>query len=528
MAIQDVRIISSIRTPDDSPLYVIRKDFSGGVNSRQHSSIIGETQTEVLKNIDLSVLGEMTKRSGSTLIGNDVGDVSPAYLHNFEIQNSDDQLLMYENTTLWKWTGSGNWASLKADFTASTDVGIISAKESGLSPDDIVIVQNGTNNAFRVDSSGNLQDLGSTTGTGSDSPPKSTVMCWYGNRVWVLLNDLLYFSDAYSADYSSAFDTVSNVFRLPIGEERKIIPTRDTGMVVMGKEQIWGLNPSVVPVATDKPEPLITNMGVVSKKGAVAYGDNIYFFSQDGFRELKRTIQDKLQVGTTYPLSYRLKTEHDRISWANISKLSMAAWDNKIFIAVPTSATTFDTWVYYPVIDAFMIIQGWSPTCWSTFKISGEERLYYGQVSQGKVYRAWYGYTDEGATTTTGTAVTMTVDGREENLGQPLVYKVGGELEIEAEVAGSGNTLTINVAVDGGAFQNLGTVSLGSDSAPTLPINLPFNLSDSYVVREKFHLESLGRFRTIQVEIINSDSNTDPIKVYGYNITSFQEAYENE
>lgn len=528
MAINEIRILSGIRTPDDSPLFVIRKDFSGGVNSKQHASTIGENQAEVLYNTDLSVLGETSKRLGSTLIGNDVGDVSPAALHNFEIQGSDDQLLMYEDDTLWKWAGTGNWASLKNDFTTSTDVGIISAKESGLSPDDIVVVQNGEDNAFRVDSAGNLQDLGSTAGTGSDSPPKSTVMCWYGNRVWVLLNDLLYFSAAYSADYSSAFDTVSDVFRLPVGEERVIIPTRDTGMVVMGKEQIWGLNPSAVPVATDKPEPLITNMGVVSKRGAVAYGDSIYFFSQDGFRELKRTIQDKLQVGVSYPISYRLKTQHDRISWANISKLSIKAWDNKIFISVPTSATTFDTWVYFPVIDAFMIITGWSPTCWATFKISGEERLYYGQVSQGKVNRAWYGYTDEGATTTTGTAITMTVNGREENLGQPLVYKVGGELEIEAEVAGSGDSLTINVAIDGGAFTNLGTVSLTSDTAPTLPINLPFSLSDSYVVREKFHLESLGRFRTIQVEIINSDENTDPIKAYGYNITSFQESYENE
>ena len=52
--------------------------------------------------------------------------------------------------------------------------------------------------------------------------------------------------------------------------------------------------------------------------------------------------------------------------------------------------------------------------------------------------------------------------------------------------------------------------------------------SDSYVVREKFHLEPIGRFRTIQIEIINSDKNISPIKVYGYNIISFQEAFENE
>jgi hypothetical protein len=528
MAINEVRIVSGIRTPDDTPLFVIRKDFSGGVNTRQHSSVIAENQGEVLKNVDLGVLGESTKRPGSVLIGNDVGDVSPACLHNYEIQGATDQLLMYENTTLWKWTGSGNWTSLKANFTAATDVGMVTIKESGLAPDDVVIIQNDTDNAFRVDSGGNFQDLGSTAGTGSDSPPKSTVMAWYGNRLWVLNNDQLYYSDAYAADYSNCFDTVSNWFRVPVGEERKIIPTRDTGMVIMGKEQIWGLNPTTTPAATDKPEPLITNMGVVSKKGAVAYGDNIYFFAPDGFRELKRTIQDKLQIGITYPISYRLKTEYERISWANIEKLSMAVFDNKIFIAVPTSATTFDTWVYFPAIDAFMVIDGWSPTCWSTYKVDGEERLYYGLVSQGKVYRAWYGYTDQGTTTTDGTAVTMTIDGREENLGQPLITKVGGELEIEAEVAGSDNTLTVNVAVDGGSFVNLGTVSLDSDTAPTLPINLPFSLSDSYVVREKFHLEPIGRFRTIQVEITNSDSNTSPIKVYGYNIISFQEAFENE
>ena len=522
------RQIGSIRTPDDTPLVIISKDMTGGVNTRLHASRIKENQCETIKNADIGIAGQIIKRSGSTLIGNDVGDVSPVALCNFVIQGSDDQLLMYENTTLWNWAGTGNWASIKDNFTASTDVGMITAKESGLAPDDIVIIQNGVDNAFRIDYAGNPQDLGSTAGTGSDSPPKSTVMCWYGNRVWILLNDLLYFSDAYDSDYSSAFDTVSNVYRIPVGAERKLVATRDMGIVVMGREGIWAIAPSVIPDATDKPEPLITNMGVVSKNGVVQYGDDIFFFSQDGLRALKRTIQDKLQLGASYPISYSLKTQYERISWANISKLSMETWDNKIFIAVPTSSSTFDTWVYYPSQDAFMIIDGWSPTCWSTYKVTGEERLYYGQASQGKVFRAWYGFTDEGDTTTTGTAITMTVDGREEDMGQPLTYKVGGELEIEAEVAGSGNSLTINIAIDGKYFQNLGAISLTSGTAQTLPVNLPFSLADSYVIREKFHLEDLGRFKTLQIEIINSDKNTDPIKVYGYNIIAFQEAYENE
>ncbi|HNX03697.1 MAG TPA: hypothetical protein PKM71_08535, partial [Candidatus Cloacimonas sp.] len=415
MSIYSVRQLSQIRTPDDAPLFVVRRDLSGGVNSRQNGSLIGETQATALYNADIGTGGESSKRPGSVLIGNDVGNDSIIGLHNFIIQGATDQLLAYEDTTLWNWLGSGNWTSLKADFTTSTEVGIISAKESGLAPDDIAIIQNGVNNAFRLDAAGNFQDLGSTSGTGSDSPPKSTVMCWYGNIVWVLLNDLLYFSDAYSADYSTAFDTVSNSFRLPVGAERGLVATRDTGIVVMGDQAIWGLAPSSTPSATDKPEPLITNHGVVSKKGWCQAGDDIYYFAQDGFRALKRTIQDKLQ-GDERPISYNLKDEFERISWAYIERLSMKYFDNKIFISVPTGASTFDTWVYYTATKSFMIIQGWSPRCLETYKIDGEEGLYYGKQGNGVVYQAWTGYTDEGTTTTNGTAINFQEEGRKEDL----------------------------------------------------------------------------------------------------------------
>ncbi len=42
---------------------------------------------------------------------------------------------------------------------------------------------------------------------GATSPPITTVMEWYGNRIWCLKNDLLYWSDAYDSDYSTAFNS---------------------------------------------------------------------------------------------------------------------------------------------------------------------------------------------------------------------------------------------------------------------------------------------------------------------------------
>lgn len=122
----------------------------------------------------------------------------------------------------------------------------------------------------------------------------------------------------------------------------------------------------------------------------------------------------------------------------------------------------------------------------------------------------------------------MELECREENCGQPLIYKNGGELEVTAESSGSGNSFTVEVAIDGGAFQELGIMDLSSDSAPTLPVDLPFSLSDSYLIRQKYHLDSLGAWRTLQIRIKNNDVSADPIIWYGYNIMTFPEQYYNE
>lgn len=532
MSIQKIRQLASVQTPDDTQVFVIRRDISGGVNSKQHGSLIGENQVTVLYNADIGVAGQSSKRPGSVLIGNDLGSTTFADLHSYDRQGYSDSIVAYDDINLWEWIGSGNWLSATASaFTASqTDVNMLSAKESGLVPDDILLVSNGTDSVkrFHKDSSDvwAVQDLGTATGA-SASPVKTNVMAWYGNRIWQLKNDQLYFSDAYDADYSTAFDTVTNWFRVPVGAERGIVPTRDTGMIIMGADAIWGLAPSATPVVTDKPEPIVTNRGVVSKKGWVNAGDDIYYFAQDGFRALRRTVQDKLQAGVDYPLSYYLKDEFANINWAYIDRLTMEYFDNKIFIAVPTGASTFDTWVYYPASKSFMIITGWEPRNWVRYKINGEERLYYAQHADGKVYRAWYGYTDEGTTTTDGTAINYQEEGRKEDVGQPLVKKVGGIVRIKALSSGDYD-LTVYASVDDGAYTTLGTINLAGNS-PTLPVNLPFDLASENVVTEEFHLDSLGEWNQLRIKIQHNATNgSDDITVLERAIITYALTYQDE
>ena len=528
MSMLKIRRLSA-RAEDDKLLPLSKKDLSGGVNSRQSGTNISDNQSTVLTNVDISIPSETSKRLGSVLTANDVSNNTFAALHNYERQGYTDVMVAYDDINLWEWIGSDNWLSATASgfTTGKTDVGIINAKESGLVPDDVIIIQNTSDTARRYhkDSSNAwaVEDLLDA----NESPPKTSVMCWYANRVWALANDLLYFSDAYPASYASAFDRTTNIFRLPVGAERGLAPIRSLGIVVMGENEIWAIAPSLVPSATsDQPQPLVTEHGIVSKNGWVSAGDDIYYFATDGLRALKRTVSDKVQAGVSYPLSYALKDQFDAISWGNISNLEMVYFDNKIIISVPTSATEYDIWVYYPSMESFTIFSGWTPRHWAKYKVSGEERLYYSTISDGVMYRALYGFTDEGTTTTNGTAITYTEEGREEDFKHPMEHKSGGEIEVVAQSTSSG-LINVYISLNNNGYQKIGDVNLDGSSF-IMPFTFPVIFSTVVKVRNKFHLEPYGRFKTIKYKLENTTVNTAVITILERNLTTYLEEYENE
>jgi len=513
----------------DDPLTPLRRDdYSGGENTRQHASKILPNQGETIENWDIGVPGQIRKILGLTLV-EDLGSDAGVGLFGFDPDGGTPILVAVHGQKLETWPGTGTFTEKTTDFTTNLPTTIIKAGESD--EGDVFLVSNGTDNVHRYEQGDYTapQDLADD----NTSPPKTTALCYYRNRVWGLKTNLLYFSDAYPADYATAFDRTANAFRVPVGTAKALVPIRDTGILIMGADQVWGLNPSFTPGANDEPQKIL-DFGCVAGNTCAQVGDDVWFLAPDGLRGVFRTQQDKIQLGQSFPLSYLLKSRHENINWAQINKATAVYWDNKYFIALSTGAATYNNqvWVFYPsqvvnvgnniAVPAAMVITDWNVAAWAKFKVNNEERLYAIDSTTGHVYRAWYGNTNN------GTAITATVAGREENFDQPLNYKVGGELEVEAEVAGSGNTMAVSVALDGASFLSLGTLNLTSTTAPTLPINLPFSLADSYVVRDKYHLESLGRYKTIQPKIVNSDSNTDPVVLYGINFTTFMEEYENE
>jgi hypothetical protein len=388
---------------------------------------------------------------------------------------------------------------------------------------DVTLIGNGTDNWYEMTPGYAMSDLGSTVATGNDSPPKSTVATFYRNRLWILDADLLYYSDASPSDYATAFDTVAQAYRIPVGEERALYGTRDLGIIVCGKDQIWALNPSVVPVATDKPEKLL-DIGVVTGKTFCQVGDDYMFLATDGVRGLKRTVQDKIQLGDSKPISYRLKDEFATINWTYIHKACAVYFQNKYFISMPKVGSTTNNmvWVYYPSTDAWSVIDGWNVSAWSVFKVNGEERLYAGDSTDGKVYRAWSGASDN------GTAISFILEGREEDFGNPLVKKVGAEIKVEGKPSGNYD-LSVYIALDGGGYNLVGTMNLNT-TLITFPTTFPVTFYPDATAYKKFHLDSYGPFYNLTYKITNNDvtTNAEDVTIYEVSLTAMSDEYISE
>ena len=504
--------------PDDVPQYIVKRDLSGGINSRQHEQIIGDTQAVLLQNILLETAGSRQIRAGQTRLDSSYPTVAGSGygLLGFDPDGGTFELLAVQGTNLSGCPVGGTFSTYKSDLTPSLQTTIIKAGQ--LTQNDIAIVSNGVDNAFAMYQDHSMHDLGDT----NTSPPKTPAMAYYGNRVWTLDKNLASFSDAFPADYSLAFDRTTNAFRVPVGERRAIVSTRDQGLIFFGADQIWQLSPSVVPdPTTDFPQKVL-DIGCVAGNTAVQVGDDILFLSPDGVRGLFRTALDKLQTGQSFPLSYLLQDQFNAINWSHIDKACAVYFDNKYILALPVNNAAYNNicWVYYPAMKAWVVYTGWNIARFSKIRVGGQETLYGIDSVTGQVHKLFDGTNDS------GNAIEFDEISRAEDYGNPLVYKYGGEYKIKAK--GGNGTLTIEVNVDGNGWVRIGTLELAVVGI-TFPTAFPMLFNNNQEVYGIWHLDGNDVVKFKRVKFRNYCDDVDAnITILESISTAFVEGYLSE
>jgi hypothetical protein len=111
--------IKSYNAPDDPISFVMKRDLSGGMDTRKHEQIISDTQATMLKNILLETAGSRTLRSGSTRIDTSYPSSSGegVGLFGFDPDGGSFELLAVQKTNLSGWNGSGSFTNYKTDLT---------------------------------------------------------------------------------------------------------------------------------------------------------------------------------------------------------------------------------------------------------------------------------------------------------------------------------------------------------------------------------------------------------------------------
>lgn len=466
---------------DDQQLYVVKRDLSGGQNTSQFEQIISDNQAVLLQNILIDTAGSRELRSGQTRIDNSY-PASPGTglsFFGFDPDGGTFELLAIQLTNLSGWPLTGSFSNYKTDFTTDLQTTIIKAGQAG--QNDIVLISNGTDNVFSMYQDHTLHNLGNT----NTSPPKTTAMTYYMNRVWTLLNNLASFSDAFPADYSTAFDRTTNAFRVPVGTARAIITTRDQGLIFLGADQIWQLSPSVVPSPTTDFPQKILDIGCVSGNTAVQVADDIYFLAPDGVRGLFRTALDKLQTGQSFPLSINLQDEFESINWNKIDLSCAVYFDNKYIISLTVNGASQNNtcWVYYPAYQGWVVYEGWNISRFAKIRKLGKELLYGIDSITGQVYQLFSGLTDN------GNVIVLDEQSRAEDFGQPLVNKFGCEFKVK--VHGGSGTLILYAAPDSSDWIQLGTLDTGLTTV-TFPVTFPVLFGDDNETNGVFHLDDAG------------------------------------
>ena len=81
---------TSYKAIDDTPLFILKRDLSGGMNTRNRPEVIGDNQSVMLQNIFLETQGQASMRTG-------MKQVDPDFPYEDIVMNEDGTIVTNED-----------------------------------------------------------------------------------------------------------------------------------------------------------------------------------------------------------------------------------------------------------------------------------------------------------------------------------------------------------------------------------------------------------------------------------------------
>jgi len=301
----------------------------------------------------------------------------------------------------------GDWSKPFALAPGST--GTITGKL--LTEADAFIVDANNNNLIFVEPNPVIVPI-----PGFENIPNSNQATYYQNRLWVKNGkDKVSASDV--LDFST-YDQLANSFNLNTGSSDYIVSTYPFGqnsLIVFKNKSIIALL-GVQGSLTDVTATEVTRqVGCIGINAVVSIGPDLAYVSDRNINLITLTSTNNAVQHKTLPLSSRIKKIMNRVNWQYGYKISMAFFDNKLFVSLPLDNETscngvvvynfitehwFGEWNFASAIN--MSIQGWA-----VVNYLGVQRLH--AISEdGRVFVTEEGQNDISDTTVSEISTSLT------------------------------------------------------------------------------------------------------------------------
>ena len=157
----------------------------------------------------------------------------------------------------------------------------------------------------------------------------------YGNkRDFIAVSDALdhahtFFNQLFRINFGSN----SEIVDLLVFDENRVLIMKTLDVHMMTGFIVTDANGTLTNSASV--QPVIQNYGVPNRGASVVVGGNVFFYaSRRGIVSMAQTEQSKVR-GVDLPLSEAIQPLIDRIDARNESKIRLAYWDNKLWVACP-------------------------------------------------------------------------------------------------------------------------------------------------------------------------------------------------
>ncbi len=187
--------------------------------------------------------------------------------------------------------------------------------------------------------------------SGNDNIPHSNQATYYQNRLWVVngkdeiaASDILTFTD---------YDPIAGDFNLNTGSSDYVVtsyPFGDNGLVIFKHKSSILLQNVQGSLADVTATEVTRQLGIIGINAAVTVGPDLVYMSDRNITSVRLNLQNQLQHATQ-PLSRNIRGIMSRVNWAYAYKVSMAYWDNSLYVALPVdNATSCNIVVVYNYI----------------------------------------------------------------------------------------------------------------------------------------------------------------------------------